>query len=209
MGKFLTKLLVRVQQIPFSWNLSMSQKIDSTGILLGPYGLEDLETYMFPEVKMKGKRRERFRRLDYELVWDITEMQVKVHVRALFRNQTGPRTTQLAKERRLEGERAPAGESRSKALIRDIEISTTASLGPRADGLCALETDRRRELTVDNGEPSELQSAGEPARDYQQIGRTESPRMTRPARALSQLRSRGINDLAPVSLSDILHEIHT
>jgi hypothetical protein len=183
----------------------MSQKIDSTGILIGPYGLEDLETYMFPEVKRKGKRREKFRRLDYELVWDITEMQVKVHVRPLFRNQTGPRTTQLAKERRLdEDERALAGESRSKALIRDIEISMTASMGPRADGLYALEADRRWELTVDNGGPSQRQPAGELARDYQQTGRTESPRMTRPARALSQLRSRGINDLVPVSLSHIL-----
>ena len=49
-------------------------------------------------MKRKGKRRERFRSLQYDRVWDVTEIQVKVHVRELFPDQMGPRATQLAKE---------------------------------------------------------------------------------------------------------------
>ncbi len=184
----------------------MSQKISPAGVLLGSYGRDDLETYMFPEVKRKGKRRERLRKLDYELVWEITEMQVKVHVRAHFPNQIGPITTQLAKERRLEEhERTLTGESRSKALIRDIDITTTAGGGPRADGVNALDDDRRRGLLVDNSGPSGLQQRDGVAREYQQIGRTESPRMTSLVGAGSQLMSQSVNDSEPVSVSHVIY----
>ncbi|KAL5320456.1 hypothetical protein ACEPPN_011261 [Leptodophora sp. 'Broadleaf-Isolate-01'] len=118
---------VQVQQIPFCWNLSMSQKLDASGNYLGPYALEDLETFNFPEEFQKGKRRLKLRKLEYELVWNITEMQVKVEVRPLFPNPPGPLTTQLAKERPFEAhEKSYTGESRSSALERDIEISKAA-----------------------------------------------------------------------------------
>jgi hypothetical protein len=131
---------VHVQQVPFSWDLTMSQKVDSNGNLVGPYGREDLEICQFPERCTKGKRKRNLRKLHYELAWHITEMQVKVDVRALFPNPIGPLTAQLAKERRFgENERVRTGESRSTALIKDIEITTAADLGVMADGVVALE----------------------------------------------------------------------
>lgn len=117
---------MQVQQIPFSWNLEMSQKFDTTGTIV-PYELGDLGTTWFPEEYRKGRRRLKFRRLDYDLVWDITEMQVKVSVRAIIPNATGPLITQLAKERQIQAhETTYTGESRSKALERDIDISRAA-----------------------------------------------------------------------------------
>jgi hypothetical protein len=188
----------------------MSQKIDSTGNLVGPYEIEDLETYILPEVKRKGKRRAKFRMLPYDLVWDITEMQVKVHVRALFPDQIGPRTTQLAKERRLdEHERTLTGESRSKALIKDIEITATTGLGAGADSLDAPENERRRELSFDAGGPARLQQSEDLAREHHQTGPTEPPWMTSPTGARSQLRSRSMNDSALVSLTNILQQTRT
>ena len=105
----------------------MSQKFDASGTLLGAYGRDDLEACWFPELYRKGKRRVKLRRLDYDLVWDITEMQVKIHIRAVPQNTSGPLTTQLAKERRFEAhEKLYTGESRSRGLKRDIEISHSA-----------------------------------------------------------------------------------
>lgn len=102
----------------------MSQKLDAAGNHLGAYEETDLETYWFPEEYRKGKRRLRIRRLSYQLIWNITEMQVKVDVRALFPNPPGPLTTQLAQERPFEAhETSYMGESRSRALERDILIS--------------------------------------------------------------------------------------
>ncbi|KAL2060581.1 hypothetical protein VTL71DRAFT_9222 [Oculimacula yallundae] len=118
---------LQVQQIKFSWYLSMSQKLDAGGNHLGPYALEDLETCMFPEEYRKGKRRAKLRKLDYEFVWNITEMQVKVEVRPLFPNPLGPLTTQLAQEVHfIAHEKSYTGESRSSALKTDIEISQVA-----------------------------------------------------------------------------------
>lgn len=51
-------------------------------------------------------------------------MQVKVYVQALFPNQVGPPLSQLGKEQALgPDEKTAPGESRSKALKRDIEIT--------------------------------------------------------------------------------------
>jgi len=106
----------------------MSQRIDTTGTLLGPYGKEDLEVFWFPETYRKGKRRKKLMRLDYDLVWDITEMQVKLHIRAVPLNSSGPLITQLAKERHFgASEKLYTGESRSKGLKQDIEISNSAT----------------------------------------------------------------------------------
>lgn len=101
----------------------MSQKMDAQGKIGGPYGRDDLNTLYFPAKKLKGHRREIFRELHYDLIWEITEMQVKVHVQANFPKQIGPPLCQLALEHELEPDEVPlAGESRSEALEKEIEI---------------------------------------------------------------------------------------
>ena len=102
----------------------MSQKLDINGNIVGPYSIDDLRSFMFPEKKVKGHRREKLRDLHYDLIWEITEMQVKVYVQAIFPNQVGPPLFQLAKEQALgPGEKTITGESRSKALDKDISIA--------------------------------------------------------------------------------------
>lgn len=70
----LTFLVVEVHQIPFVWELAMSTKLDAQSNVIGSYGTDDLSLFMYPEEKKKGKRRVKMRRLEYELVWNITEM---------------------------------------------------------------------------------------------------------------------------------------
>ncbi len=102
----------------------MSQKLDAQRNIVGPYERDSLETLMIPKKKIKGRRRRKFRKLNYNLIWEITEMQVKVYVHAIFPNQVGPPLSQIAKEETLgPDETAITGESRSKALDKDIEIS--------------------------------------------------------------------------------------
>lgn len=106
----------------------MSQKLDAEGNIVGPYEREDLRSFLYPEKKVKGHRREKLRDLHYDLIWEITEMQVKVYVQAIFPNQVGSPLFQLAKEQALgPDEKTVTGESRSKALDKDIEISNGAS----------------------------------------------------------------------------------
>jgi hypothetical protein len=105
----------------------MSVKLDTDGNPIGSYEIHELETVMWPPEKKKNKRRLKLRKLEYDLIWDITEMQVKIHVRPVFPNPTGPLTMQLAKERPIPNDEITGGESRSYALVRDIEISTAAS----------------------------------------------------------------------------------
>lgn len=156
----------------------MSQKLDATGNHLGPYNIEDLESFMYPEEFRKGRRRLKLRRLHYELVWNITEMQVKVEVRSLFPNPPGPLTTQLAKERLFEAhEKSYAGESRSKALERDIEISKAAISRPH-------------EVTP---------LLQEEAQRHNQQGSTEPPRTTSSPRIILHLVSQ--NTKIPVNVS--------
>jgi hypothetical protein len=78
----------------------MSQKIDTDGNSIGAYEPNDLRDYW---AKSKGRNfpRERVHRLDYNLIWHITEMQVKLHVQGIFPKQVGPALSQLAKELRL------------------------------------------------------------------------------------------------------------
>jgi len=164
----------------------MSQKLDATGNHLGPYDIEDLESFMFPEEFRKGRRRLRLRRLHYELVWNITEMQVKVEVRPLFPNPPGPLTTQLAKERPFEAhEKSYAGESRSKALDRDIEISKSAISRPREA-------------------PSLLQQEPTEQHHNQQQGPTELPRTASSPRIVLHMGPQ--NTKRPVNVS-CLHAI--
>ncbi|KAF4624696.1 hypothetical protein G7Y89_g13472 [Cudoniella acicularis] len=120
-----------VQQIPFSWDLTMSQQLNANGQHIGSYSQDDLLTIHWPEKFVKGKRRWKLRMLEYDLIWDITEMQVKVYIRALFPNANGPPTTQLAKEREIGlDEKVYTGESRSTALQRDIVISGALDESP-------------------------------------------------------------------------------
>jgi hypothetical protein len=119
----LTILAVQVHQIPFAWDLAMSTKLDAHSNVIGCYETDDLTTLMWPEEKKKHRRRVKRRYLEHELVWNITEMQVKTFVRAIFPNPTGPLTMQLAKERPLGPHELIYGESRSEALVKDIQVS--------------------------------------------------------------------------------------
>ncbi|PMD33385.1 hypothetical protein L207DRAFT_535414 [Hyaloscypha variabilis F] len=163
----------RVQQIPFCWDLIMSQKLDAQGNIVGPYERDDLRTFWSPEKKTKGRRRKKFRDLCYNLIWEITEMQVKVYVQALFPNQVGPALFQLAKEQALgPGEKTVTGESRSKALEKDIEIAngTTQEHEDGDDDEDASEDERRE---IPRSAPFRSQQDNEHPRSYQQ-SRTEA-----------------------------------
>jgi hypothetical protein len=110
----------------------MSQKVDSGGNVLGPYCEDDLACLMDSPIKMKGRKgkerketlQHKQRVLHYDLIWEITEMQVKLLVQAIFPNQTGRLFSQLAKERVLDiDEKTVAKESRSTALEKDIQLT--------------------------------------------------------------------------------------
>lgn len=106
----------------------MSQKLDAQGNIVGPYERDDLRTFWFPEKKIKVHRRRKLRDLHYALIWEITEMQVKVYVQAIFPNQVGSPLFQLAKEQALgPDEKTVTGEWRSKALDKEIEIGNGAN----------------------------------------------------------------------------------
>jgi hypothetical protein len=121
-------MVVRVQQMPFCWDLIMSQRLDAQGNIVGPYERDDLRTFWYPKKKIKGHRRKKLRDLHYNLIWEITEMQVKVYVQAIFPNQVGSPLSQLAKEQALApDDKTVTGESRSKALDKDIEITNGAN----------------------------------------------------------------------------------
>ena len=123
--------IVDVQQISFTWDLSMSEKLSPTGDFLGAYSLKDLQDFYIHPQKRKGpKGRQHFRRLEYDLVWHITEMQVKVHVKPIFPRAIGPPTMQLAKQKSISASERWAGESRSVGLQRDITISAAIESPP-------------------------------------------------------------------------------
>jgi len=181
----------------------MSQKIDTTGTLLGAYEKKDLEVFMFPEVFKKGKRRRKIRKLDYDLVWDITEMQVKVHVRAVFPNPSGPLITQLAKERPIQSnELLFTGESRSKGLERDIEISRRAKYTPDLDHsdppLLSVENSTPGSPT-DFGAPASSHLVDDQIRQEQQQGPIERPPTSPSTRNTLHLGRRNTNSTTHVS----------
>jgi hypothetical protein len=118
----------------------MSVKLDAHSNVIGSYETDDLPSFMWPEEKKKHKRRVKRRFLKYELVWNITEMQVKTFVRAIFPNPTGPLTMQLAQERPLSPQELIYGESRSQALVKDIQVSAR-------DAAHAASVARPRQLT--------------------------------------------------------------
>jgi DNA polymerase/3'-5' exonuclease PolX len=107
----------------------MSERLDRNGTLLGPFRLAD--------IPIEGRKRQsRIRKLYYEPVWKITEMQVKLYVKALFPDPPGQLTIQRAKQHPVnssdketdlsdEEMELIGGESRSKALEKDIEITAT------------------------------------------------------------------------------------
>jgi hypothetical protein len=128
----------------------MSEKLDPNGNVIGSYERDELEDYMWPPEKKKGVKQQKLRSLEYDLLWNITEMQVKTFVRPLFPNPVGPSTAQLAKERSLPDNEIKLGESRSFALVRDIEISKRAP--PASDNQGNTE---HVESVVSNGEPAD------------------------------------------------------
>lgn len=103
----------------------MSQKVDNDGNIIGAYTAKDLDSF-WPEQKPKSRKTDRQRVLHYEPIWTITEMQVKLGVRAKIPKPIGPLMTQLAKQIST----PTGGESRSMALEKDMEIVAAASDKP-------------------------------------------------------------------------------
>ncbi|TVY83310.1 hypothetical protein LSUE1_G001552 [Lachnellula suecica] len=120
---FVDNKRIQVQRIPFHWDLKKSVKLDSKGNAIGSYTEDDLECYSVPLDKKKGKKRKgtkMLRVLWYELIYKMTDMQIKVHVRLIIPNSPGPFASQLAEEVLLEKD---FGESRSISLVKELEIS--------------------------------------------------------------------------------------
>lgn len=196
----LTFIAVEVHQIPYVWGLAMSVKLDAHSNVIGSYETDDLSWFMWPEEKKKHKRRVKRRFLKYELVWNITEMQVKTFVRAIFPNPTGPLTMQLAKERPLGPQELIYGESRSQALVKDIQVSAreAAHAAPVARPRQLTENGRNREQTVEQDQrlddilgSSGRQLVNDLANEYQQPGE-EVAQMTdhvQTARPVAQMTS--------------------
>ena len=149
----------------------MSQKLDAQGNIVGPYQRDDLQTLWFPEKKDKDHRRKKFRDLYYDLIWEITEMQVKVYVQAVFPNQVGSPLSQLAKEQALApDEKTVTGESRSKALNKDIEIANGANKEHEDDDDEDASEDERRDISRKACALVESQQVNGHPRQYRQSG---------------------------------------
>ena len=104
----------------------MSQKVDSRGNVLGPYCEDDLGCIM--SSRGKGRPQDRQRVLYYDLIWDITEVQVKIHVQAHFPNPECPLISQLAIEKLLDwDEKTATTESRSMAFEKGIQLTHTGT----------------------------------------------------------------------------------
>ncbi|KAF8851408.1 hypothetical protein BDZ45DRAFT_150850 [Acephala macrosclerotiorum] len=191
---------LEVHQIPYVWSLAMSVKLDAHSNIIGSYETDDLSWFMWPEEKKKHKRRVKRRLLSYELVWNITEMQVKTFVRAIFPNPTGPLTMQLAEEQPLGPQELIYGESQSQALVKDIQVSAreAAHAVPVARPRQLTENGRTREQTVEQDQRLDdiLSSSGRRlvnnlANEYQQP-RAEVAQMTdhvQTARPVAQMTS--------------------
>lgn len=96
----------------------MSQKLDATGQLIGPYRPEDMKVV---NTRQPHRKTQQHFILTYDLGWEITEMQVKLHVKAKLGAE--PFTSQLAKQYQLNShEKKYVSESRSQALQREIQI---------------------------------------------------------------------------------------
>jgi hypothetical protein len=181
----------------------MSQKIDAQGRLLGAWGLDELEVVTTSTRKTALTRRQAHR-LWYRLIWEITEMQAKIHVQPIFPNPNRlPLIAQLARQHYLDpSERPMKAESRSRDLDRDIDISnankddedesddTSEDEGRRilAEGRQALEEGRRlleddnritkhHESLSDICEPEGLQLVEDLAREHRQQAPGESTNM--------------------------------
>jgi hypothetical protein len=134
-------------------------------------------------------------------------MQVKVYIKALFPNPPGPLTTQLAKEHPFEAhETAYTGESRSKALERDIEISRAAISGSRKEASSPREEAGVQEGLTDPGHAS-THLIDDPTRQHQQQqqGSTERPQTNLSPRIILHLGPRNMN--SPVNVSR-LYTVH-
>jgi hypothetical protein len=102
----------------------MSQKVDSRGNVLWPYCEDDLSVVKIKGRQSKNRSQNKQRQLDYYLIWDITEMRVKIHIQGKFPKNDGPLIPQLAKERLLaQDEKTVVKESRSTALQQDIRLT--------------------------------------------------------------------------------------
>lgn len=190
-------IVVQVKQIPFFWDLIMSQKRDALGNIVGPYETNDLRAFWFPEKTKKDHRRKRLRDLHYDLIWEITEMQVKVYVQAIFPSQVGPPLSQLAKEQALgPDEKTVTGESRSKALDKDIEIANGGNEEAEDDNDEDASEEERHDapnetriqagsqqssgLAREHEQQVEVELSSRNSRTHQQMSRAEGQTQVRP-----------------------------
>ncbi|TVY50003.1 hypothetical protein LOCC1_G000105 [Lachnellula occidentalis] len=173
---------LQVQQQEFGWDLAMSVKLDADGNVIGSYELHEMDECMWPAEKRKNKRRFKFRKLEHDLIWNITEMQVKVFVRPIFPNPIGPLTMQLAQERPLQNHEVTVGESRSYALVRDIELSTATSKFSQNHANAHAGEHIRQDVVDDSNFGDQRQPQAETAQ------RSKSPLIPQPAAQTSSQR---------------------
>lgn len=137
LSKILKGSAVHVSRNEFSWNLSMSQKLNENNEVVGPFKETDMEVYYHDDNESvesdesdQNEETEKRYKLFYKLIWNITEMQVKPSIMAQFPGVAIP-TIQLAQQKEQVTIRAHetklSGESRSKALNDDIEITAATS----------------------------------------------------------------------------------
>lgn len=164
---------LNVQRIDFSWNLAMSEKLDGNGRSIGPYDIDDLEEESLLKRTKNRKYNYSYRKLEYELMWTITEMQVKVHIRPLFPGFE-KHTAQLAEQLSLSSsDKVSGGESRSKALKHDIKLVANADPpavrddGPEVIDLEDVEEETTREPPMtESVESAEAQLIDETVAGY-------------------------------------------
>ena len=178
---------MEVHQIPFVWDLSMSVKLDARSTVIGSYERDDLSSFMWPEEKKKHKRRVKRRRLDYELVWNITEMQVKTFVRAIFPKPQGPLTMQLTKEEPLGPQELTYGESRSQGLVKDIQVSAREAAHAALPRQFAESCGRDHAVEINHENPGLNDTLGSRGRQFSNDSTQGHPQ---PPSNISQLENR-------------------
>ncbi|KAL2069422.1 hypothetical protein VTL71DRAFT_14101 [Oculimacula yallundae] len=111
-----------VTKISLSWDLSRSEKLSPEGYHLGPYSYTDMQRRRLEKRSRKGRGPGGWtftRHLQYSLVWYITEMELKIFVRAVFPNAEGPPSEQPGQQRDISG----VSSFRSWGLERDIMLN--------------------------------------------------------------------------------------
>jgi hypothetical protein len=114
---------VEVEQHSFTWDLQRSKKLNASGKDLGCYKRKDMKVETFCH-DQNSKRTSSYYTLEYDLIWQITEMQLKIGYRPHFHKAKGPATIQLAgqPEGEFNDKYIPKGPPKKESRSKDLEI---------------------------------------------------------------------------------------